>query len=93
MQFVWFDDGLVKENIKDKKRKFTRLIIETEINFTLCFYSVVSQQCYMVGDPHYKTFDNAYYNFMGTCIYTAVETDFDTTEYPLEPFKISVTNQ
>ncbi|XP_041932210.1 IgGFc-binding protein-like [Alosa sapidissima] len=29
--------------------------------------------CSISGDPHYNTFDNATYNFMGTCTYTVAE--------------------
>ncbi|KAL2079742.1 hypothetical protein ACEWY4_025486 [Coilia grayii] len=30
--------------------------------------------CYPVGDPHYNTFDDKFYSFMGTCTYTLART-------------------
>ncbi|KAK2830491.1 hypothetical protein Q5P01_018422 [Channa striata] len=29
--------------------------------------------CWAMGDPHYRTFDGNYYNFMGSCTYTMVK--------------------
>lgn len=26
--------------------------------------------CWALGDPHFRTWDNAYFDFMGTCTYT-----------------------
>ncbi|XP_067380543.1 zonadhesin, like isoform X2 [Channa argus] len=37
-------------------------------------YSTGSQDCVVSGDPHYNTFDNKFYSFMGTCTYTLART-------------------
>lgn len=54
------------------------------------------QQCQGAGDPHYLTFDGQRYDFMGTCVYTLVETTFDevlSMVTGLQEFKIQVENE
>ncbi|XP_036843242.1 IgGFc-binding protein isoform X8 [Oncorhynchus mykiss] len=37
-------------------------------------YPTSSQDCVISGDPHYNTFDDRFYSFMGTCTYTLART-------------------
>ncbi|KAJ8338240.1 hypothetical protein SKAU_G00372060 [Synaphobranchus kaupii] len=39
-------------------------------NGELGCYPLSTKDCYISGDPHYRTFDGKYYSFMGTCTYT-----------------------
>ncbi|KAK2852095.1 hypothetical protein Q5P01_008371 [Channa striata] len=42
-------------------------------------YPTGSQDCVVSGDPHYNTFDNKFYSFMGACTYTLARTCRNTT--------------
>ncbi|XP_028820510.1 alpha-tectorin-like [Denticeps clupeoides] len=47
--------------------------------------------CWAMGDPHYRTFDGYFYNFMGDCTYTmAMNCDVD---YHHPPFEVNVKNK
>jgi len=38
----------------------------------LKFNFLLAGDCLVYGDPHYTTFDNKYYTYMGKCVYTLV---------------------
>ncbi|KAM9827439.1 zonadhesin-like [Neosynchiropus ocellatus] len=40
-----------------------------------------SQDCVVSGDPHYMTFDDKYFTFMGTCTYTLARNCANTTGF------------
>lgn len=42
------------------------------------------------GDPHYTTFDGKYYDFMGTCLYTLVES---TSPIQKDFFRVETENE
>ncbi|CAL8248758.1 unnamed protein product [Lota lota] len=46
-------------------------------------------KCRATGDPHYVTFDNKKFDFMGTCVYQMVKHSMGTD---LEPFEVLVQN-
>ncbi|XP_067322389.1 IgGFc-binding protein-like [Anolis sagrei] len=48
--------------------------------------------CIASGDPHYNTFDNRVYHFMGNCTYTLSQVCADASDVP-SVFHVSTTNE
>ncbi|KAK5911030.1 hypothetical protein CgunFtcFv8_005242 [Champsocephalus gunnari] len=46
--------------------------------------------CWAMGDPHYRTFDSNYYNFMGSCTYTMAKNCQVDEDHPA--FEVNVKN-
>uniref|UniRef100_A0A8B9KF75 VWFD domain-containing protein n=1 Tax=Astyanax mexicanus TaxID=7994 RepID=A0A8B9KF75_ASTMX len=47
--------------------------------------------CWVMGDPHYRSFDGEYYNFMGDCTYIMAKNCQEDSEYPA--FEVQAENE
>uniref|UniRef100_A0AAY5F3D3 VWFD domain-containing protein n=1 Tax=Electrophorus electricus TaxID=8005 RepID=A0AAY5F3D3_ELEEL len=60
-------------------------------NGVLGCYPKPNGTCWVMGDPHYRTFDGDYYNFMGNCTYIVAKNCHPDKEHP--EFEVQAMNE
>ena len=55
----------------------------------MCGVIIGKATCKALGDPHYITFDDVRYDFMGPCVYTLVK----NADKEVKDFEVRVTNE